>query len=185
MVSLPVSLSTKPVVSGPWGLPGRWLCCIACLLIFAQPTRAQLRDSFEGPQPTWSLKEADCGVRVLTHERSYREGKSGQASEHLRLALGNGTFAYLVQPIGKAPVIREFQPSLFLKADRANLQILARVVFPRTIDRGTGQPVSSWLRGDVYTDVGRWQQLSIRDCGQLLAREVVALRTQYGRDIDH
>ena len=116
------------------------------LLIAVSTASAQLRDSFEGPQPTWSLREADCGVRLLAHERTYRVSQSGQASEHLRMVLGNGTFAYLAQPIGKAPVIREFQPSLFVKADKANVQLLARVVFPRSIDRGTGQPVSSWLR---------------------------------------
>jgi hypothetical protein len=154
------------------------------LVLFAARAAAQLRDSFEGPQPTWSLKEADCGVRVLTHERSYRDARSGQASEHIRLALGSGTYAFLVQPIGKAPLIREFQPSLFVKADRPNLQLLARVVLPRTIDRGTGQPISSWLRGDVYSDVGNWQQLAIKDVGRLMALEVVSLRTQHGRDID-
>ena len=157
---------------------------VAALALTAAPAAAQLRDSFEGPQPTWTLKEADCGVRVLTHERTYRQAKSGQASEHLRLALGSGTYAFLVQPIGKAPLIREFQPSLFVKADRANLQLLARVVLPRTIDRGTGQPLSSWLRGDVYSDVGQWQQLAIRDIGRLMALEVVSLRTQHGPDID-
>jgi hypothetical protein len=154
------------------------------LLVAFSSATAQLRDSFEGPQPTWSLREADCGVRLLAHERTYRVSQSGQASEHLRLVLGNGTFAYLAQPIGKAPVIRELQPSLFVKADKANVQLLARVVFPRSIDRGTGKPIASWLRGESYTDVGEWQKLTIRDVGQLVAREAVALRTQGRRDID-
>ena len=64
------------------------------------------------------------------------------------------------------------------------MQLLARVVFPRSIDRGTGQPIASWLRGDIYTDVGEWQKLTIRDAGQLVAREAIALRTQGRRDID-
>lgn len=165
-------------------LPTR-LALLAPLLVLAaiNTASAQLRDSFEGPQPTWSLREADCGVRLLAHERTYRTSSSGQASEHLRLTLGNGTFAYVAQPIGKAPIIREFQPSLFVKADKANVQLLARVVFPRSIDRGTGQPIASWLRGESYTDVAEWQKLTIREAGQLVAREAIALRTQ-GREID-
>jgi hypothetical protein len=154
------------------------------LLVALNSVHAQLRDSFESPQPTWSLREADCGVRLLAHERTYRTSQSGQASEHLRLVLGNGTFAYVAQPIGKAPVIREFQPSLFVKADKANVQLLARVVFPRSIDRGTGQPIASWLRGESYTDVGEWQKLTIPEAGQLVAREAIALRTQGRREID-
>src|SRR5687767_4628801 len=88
-------------------LASRFACAVAVAvaLVTIESARAQLRDSFEGPQPTWSLREADCGVRLLAHERTYRTSQSGQASEHLRLVLGNGTFAYIAQPIGKAPLI--------------------------------------------------------------------------------
>jgi hypothetical protein len=153
-------------------------------LLLATSAAAQLRDSFEGPQPTWTVKEADCGVRVLGHERSYHDARSGQASEHLQMSLGRGTFVYVVQPIGKAPVIQELQASLFVKADRPNVQLLARVVFPRNIDRGSGQPITSWLRGDAYSDVGEWQRLMIRDAGRLLMTEAGVLRTQFGKEVD-
>lgn len=164
-------------------LAARALLLTSAILGIARPASGQLRDSFEAPGPTWTLREADCGVRVLLHERTYRDAKSGQASEHVRLSLGNGTYAFLVQPIGKVPIIPELAPSLFVKCDRPNVQLLARVVFPRNIDRGTGQPITSWLRGDSYTDVGQWQQLLIRDVGTLLTREVIAQRAQ-GREID-
>ena len=156
--------------------------CLAVLL-FPAAAIGQLRDSFETPQCSWLLRGADCGVRRLAHERSPREARSGQSSEHLRLELGNGTFVYLVQPIGRAPLIAEFRPSLFVKADRASVQFMARVVFPRSIDRGTGQPITSLLRGDFYTDVGNWQQLAIANPARLLDDETRTLRTQF-RDLD-
>ena len=118
---------------------------------------AQLRDSFEGPQPSWLLQDADCGVKLLGKQRDYRHSHGGQASENIRLAVGNGTFVHLVRPIGRAPVIAEFRPSLYLRADRPSLQLLARVVFPRSLDPGTRQPVTALLQGDLYTDVGEWQ----------------------------
>lgn len=155
------------------------LCALLVGVAAAAPASAQLRDSFDTPQPTWSLKEADCGVSVLAHKRDYGEVRSGQASEHLRLAVGNGTYVYLAQAIGRAPLIQEFRPTLFVKADRPSVQLLARVVFPRSIDRGSGQPITSFLRGDLYSDVGRWQQLGIREVGKLLDQEVRALRTQF------
>src|SRR4051794_33522384 len=95
-----------------WAFP----FCFCLVAFFCEHARAQLRDSFEGPQPTWSLKQADCGVRELLHERDYRDARTGQASEHFRLSLGNGTFVYLVQPIGRAPLIDELRPSLFVRA---------------------------------------------------------------------
>ena len=157
---------------------------IALVVFLGGPARGQLRDAFEGPQATWTLSQADCGVKLLGQERTYRESHGGQASEHLRLSVGNGTFVYLTQAIGRAPVIAEFRPSLFLKSDRASVQLLARVVFPRSIDRGTGLPVTAFLPGDAYTDVGQWQQLVLRDADKLVGREAVAQRTTRGASFD-
>src|SRR5438132_3248297 len=162
------------------------LFVVWCLVIGASaPAAAQLRDSFEGPERTWQIsKEANCGVRVLAHDRPFRESHSGQACEHFRLTVGNGTFLPLVHSIGRAPLIQEFKPTLYVKADRPSLQLMARVIFPRNIDRGTGQPISSLLRGDMYTEVGQWQQLEIRDIRRLLDQEARVLRTQFGSEID-
>jgi hypothetical protein len=147
---------------------------------------AQLRDSFEVPaERTWQIsKEADCGVRVLAHDRPYRDSHSGQACEHFRLTVGNGTFLPIVHPIGRAPLIQEFRPTLYVKADRPSVQLMARVVFPRNIDHGSGRAITSLLRGDMYTDVGQWQQLAIRDVARLLEQETRHLRTQFGSEID-
>lgn len=175
-----VNLQTKRTPDLPtWSLT--WL---VLLNLLALPAAAQLRDSFEGPEPTWLLQNADCGVKVLGKQRDYRHSHGGQASEHHRLAVGNGTYVYLVQPIGRAPVIAEFRPSLYLKADRASLQFLARVVFPRSIDPGTRQPITAFLRGDIYTDVGEWQELAVRDAARLVEREAVQKRTVFGSEFD-
>jgi hypothetical protein len=158
---------------------------LLALLGAAQTSPAQLRDSFERPELTWQLsKEADCGVRIVAHDRPLRESHSGQASEHFQLNVGNGTFVPLVTPIGRAPLIPEFRPTLYVKADRPSIQLMARVVFPRNIDRGTGHPISSLVRGDFYTDVGQWQQLTIQDIAKLLDQETRVLRTQFGSAFD-
>jgi hypothetical protein len=171
--------STK---SGTWSsLLGAWFLVLGT----SAPVAAQLRDSFEGPDRTWQIsKEANCGVRVLVHDRPLRESHTGQACEHFQLQAGNGTFLPLVHSIGRAPIIDEFKPTLYVKADRPSLQLMVRVVFPRNIDRGTGQPITSLLRGDMYADVGQWQQLGIRDVRRLLDQEVRVLRTQFGSEID-
>src|SRR5262245_54085866 len=95
------------------------LALVAVTLSSAAIAVGQLRDSFERPEVTWQIsKEADCGVRILAHDRPYRDAHSGQASERFRLAVGQGTFLPLVHPVGRAPVIQEFRPRLFVKADR-------------------------------------------------------------------
>ncbi|MEX2026632.1 MAG: hypothetical protein WEH44_05015, partial [Pirellulaceae bacterium] len=159
-----------------------WLCCAtaaALLLVVCREVPAQLRESFESPTATWTLAQADCGVKKLLQERTFRESHSGSGCERLRLQIGNGTFVYLTHPIGKAPVIAELAPSVWIKADKANVQLLARVVYPRTTDPGTGRSISSLLAGDRYTDVGAWQQLKIAELQKLVERDAAARRLEF------
>lgn len=162
-----------------------FLVACTCSVCLSGVASGQLRDSFEGPDRTWQLlNEADCGVRVLAHERRYRDSHSGQGCEHFQMLVGNGTFLPVVHPIGRAPLITEFAPKLFVKSDRANLQFMVRIVFPRNIDRGTGRPITTLLRGDMYTDVGQWQQLTVRNVARLVEQETRQLRTRFGSDVD-
>ena len=155
-----------------------WSWGLLLALAHSGQTEAQLRESFESPTATWTVARADCGVRTLLQERTFRESRSGSGCERLKLHLGEGTFAYLTHPIGKAPVIAELAPSVWVKSDRADVQLLARVVYPRTTDPGTGQSISSLLAGDRYTDVGAWQQLKIVDLQKLVARDAAARRLE-------
>jgi hypothetical protein len=100
------------------------------------------------------------------------------------MTIGNGTYVHLSHALGKAPVIAELAPSMWVKADKAHLQLMLRVVMPRNVDKATGKPLTTLLRGDTYTDVGNWQQLRIPDPATLFARETVALRTQFGKEVD-
>ena len=141
----------------------------------------QFREPFESPTPTWTVSNADCGgVKTLLQERTFRDSHAGSGCERLRLHLqGAGTFVYLAQPIGKAPVIDELAPSLWIKADKAHLQLLVRVVYPRAIDPGTGQPITALLAGEAYSDVGAWQQLKVPDVPKLVARDAAAKRLEF------
>jgi hypothetical protein len=155
------------------------------LLSYTQPAAGQFRDTFESPQATWQLSSADAGVRLLAQERTFRQSRSGSGSEFLRLGVGSGTYVHLSYQLDKAPVIAEFEPSLWVKADKPNLQVMVRVVMPRTTDRSTGQALTTLLPGDTYTDVNNWQQLHVK---QILRRldgpELIRLRREFGPAVD-
>jgi hypothetical protein len=165
---------------------GAWAACaLALVATLSLTASAQYRDTFESPQPTWSLAAADTGVRVLAQERTFRQSRSGSGSEYLRLAVGAGTYVHLTYSLGKAPVIAELEPSLWLKSDKPNLQLLVRIVLPRTMDRGTGKPLTTMLPGDTYTDVGSWQQLHVKDILRRLdGPELIRLRREFGPSVD-
>lgn len=128
--------------------------------------------------PSWRIRNGDCGVSQRARERTFQQSHSGNGCEYLRLQVGQGTLAPIAHPIGKAAIIAELAPSLWLKSDKPNVQIMLRVVFPKTIDDATGEPLADFIPGDTYTDVGRWQELKVTAVKEKLDKVIWARRRQ-------
>jgi len=141
-------------------------------------------EGFEGPEPTWQDAGSNARYRILLRQRTQDGSHIGNWCERWSVAGDNGTYVHISHEVGRPQVIEELLPTIWIKSDRPGLQLLARVVLPRTKDPRSGRPVSTLLRGSSYTDVGRWQQLRIDDPSRLLARQVRILRSQLGPDID-
>ena len=122
--------------------------------------------------------------RVEGPQRVRGESHAGEWCERLRVIGSNGSFVHVSHEIGPSPIIAELRGSVWIRSDRPGIQLLARVVFPRTEDPRTGEPVSMLIRGTSYTQVGDWQQLTITDTPALVARGVRVLRAQLGHDVD-
>ena len=159
-----------------------WAMGLLCWVVSS--ATADYRESFESAEVTWRLADADCGVRIVAHARSFDTYHSGHASEHVQLIAGRGTFVHLVHRIDRARVIAEWNPTLWIRSDRPGLQFIARIVLPRSADPRTGSPLTTLLRGDLYERVGEWQQLTIQQADQRLDRQVRVLRSQFGPDVD-
>jgi hypothetical protein len=141
-------------------------------------------EGFEGPQPTWHDAGGDARYQIQEHRRLQGQAHTGEGCERLTVAGTQGTYAYLSHEVGRPRVIDELMPTVWIKSDRPGLQILARLVLPRTADPRSGRPVSTLVRGSTYTKVGHWQQLRIEGLPQLLARQIRVLRTQLGPGVD-
>lgn len=134
--------------------------------------------------PKWRLADSDCGARLIAQPPAAGDARRGAASETVQLVAGQGSYAYLVRPLPPARVIAELSPGVWIKSDRSGLQLLARVVLPRTPDPRTGAPMTTLIGGAMYQDAGNWQLLSIENAALLLERQQRVLRAQYGPDID-
>ena len=145
---------------------------------------APWHEGFEGPQPSWREAGGDAQYRIVRHERVHGQARTGGGCETITVEGTRGTYVYVEHAVGKPPVIDELRPTVWIRADRAGLQIAARVVFPRTPDPRTGAPVSTLIHGGTYTDVGRWQQLAIDDLRQRITRQVRVLRAELGSSVD-
>ncbi|HEX4142992.1 MAG TPA: hypothetical protein VHY91_05540 [Pirellulales bacterium] len=161
-----------------------WLSIALGLLLAGPLGGAPLREDFEGPEPSWRDSGGDAQYKISSHERAAGVAHSGRGCEQVRLVGNNGTYIYLSHDIPPARIISELSLGVWIKADRPGLQILARVVFPRTKDPATGQPLTTLVSGSGYTQVGSWQQLRLDNLPQQLERQVRVLRAQHGPGVD-
>ncbi|HZZ72530.1 MAG TPA: hypothetical protein VFE24_09770 [Pirellulales bacterium] len=112
------------------------------------------------------------------------QGHSGDWGEFVRVDAGIGTSVLIRHDLAPAPIIAELSATVWVKADRPGLQIMGRIALPRTVDPRTGKPISAYLRGTSYTQVGSWQQLRLEGLPSELTRYAHALRSELKSDAD-
>lgn len=159
----------------------------AALVALAAPfarADSDFREEFESPTTTWRHVDANAPFRAELHARVHDTVHWGDGAEHLRIAAGNGTYIRYAHQVASSRVIDELQSSVWIKASRAGLQFMARVVLPRTADPRTGKPVVTLLPGGSYANVGAWEQLRIEKLPLLLERQARLLRAELRRDVD-
>jgi hypothetical protein len=147
------------------------------------PTPAVFR-SFDGPGVIWQLAESRRDVRLVGHGCVADEVREGTGCERVILAVPGGESVALACPVGRLPVLDEFEARLWVKANRPGVTLAARVVMPRSIAATTGTPKSLIIQGPQNDQVGRWQQLVLARVPNLLADRVRVLRTVPGAAID-
>ncbi len=154
-----------------------WLACPGVL-------QADWRDSFEGPEISWREAGGDARFQIENHQRVTDGARDGRWCEQLRVVGSNGSAVYLRHDVPAARIISELTASVWIKADRAGLQILVRAVLPRSQDPRGGGPVTTLLDGGGYTQTGNWQQLRIDNLPQRIERQLRVLRAQFGPSVD-
>jgi len=159
---------------------------LLALLPFGRAAHAQTAwyEGFEGPRTSWRDAGGDTRYQIQDHRRARGEAHTGQRCERLTLVSHGGTRVYVAHDIGKPRVIDDLLPSVWVKSDRPGAQLAARVVLPRNTDPRTGRPLTVLVAGSSYTQVGRWQQLRIDEISRLLARQVPALRSELGPQVE-
>ncbi len=152
--------------------------CLVCGHAFAQ-----MQDSFEGGVPRWKFAESDASAQLTLQEISITSPHSGQTSELIQVASGNGTFIYIAYPIEPCVVVDEFQPRLWTRCASAGLRIGVRIVFPSSHHPVTGGRLTAIVWGDTYSDPGQWQSLKLTNLQKQFEAEVVSMRQRHGPDV--
>ncbi len=147
--------------------------------------QSMLQYGFEGRDPVWVPGPADAAYKETAHALTDEYAHSGQRSEHLQLQAEAGHFIHYTYELGKAPVSDDLNVSVWLRANRPDLQLLCRVVLPHEPDpKAPGQPLTTVLRGDDYKLVGRWQQLTLPQPVKRLREQQQLLQADLRREVD-
>lgn len=183
-----------PRTTDPIPMPRRlattcWLLStwLIAWLYLASDAQAQVgwREGFETPQVSWIDAGGDGRYRFPVHERAMQGAHGGMGCETLTLEVSSaGSYVYLSHDIGRAPVIPELVPSVWIRSDRPGIRMFVRVVFPRTMEPRTQVPVTALLSGTTYAKVGSWEQLYLEDLPTLVARQARVLRAQLKTAVD-
>lgn len=169
-------------------------CCLAGLwLLGASPgAQAQQYPTTSAPAATglaaarlgWGNPLSDARYQIVEQALVPLQEGSAKSAELIRFASGNGSYLYISRPIDAARVIEELQIQLAIKADRPDLELLAHVVLPRSLDPTTGKPVTCLISGGRYATPGHWQTLRLAGLPLELERQARLLRTRPGLQID-
>ncbi len=163
------------------------LCLVVAIAAPCLVVRAQVvvRQDFDGAETTWRDGRAGANYRKEVHQRVGDGTHSGPGCEYVQFMAGaSGTLVYMTHDLAPARVIDELKPSLWIRSDRPGIQILARIVFPRSINPETQQPDTALVAGTSYTRVGSWEQLRIEEVPRLAAAQARVLRAEFKRDVD-
>ena len=149
------------------------------------PSSAGLFDDFEGVQLTWQIPASDSSAGVKSHNRTDYAAHSGRRSEYIAVFGKRGGEQILAtHPIPPSAAIREFRISLWVRGQRPGFQLMARVRLPRTLD-DRGEPVSFYVYGDSYTNVGSWQELVVSEFDERVEELARVERISLGKHVDH
>jgi len=134
----------------------------------------------EPTETAWTLAEADTAPRVTAHALSAVAPHRGATCEQFTVDASAGTTLRLQMPVGPAAVIDEFTAAAWIRGNRPDIRLAARVVLPDFVSRKTGRPVELILPGTATRDADRWEQVKLDGLPAALARRLPAVHREHG-----
>jgi hypothetical protein len=157
------------------------------ILFGLRPAEAQQvhRNGFETMRTMWVKSAADAPYEEAEHTITDIGPYDGQRCEYIKLEAREGNFIYYQYALGKAAITDELIASVFVKANRPGMQILARVVLPNERDpNNLDQRMTTLIRGELYQNVGKWQRLEFTRPVQLLKTHQHLMQNQLRREVN-
>ncbi len=139
-----------------------WCCSLPLLVLVASlcAVGEDFHAGFDEDQTSWKVNYEKSQLRILSHRRHQTIFVRGRACENFEFdAPRSGQFVQLEHTLPRARVFNELKLSLWVRSNRPGAALFVRVVFPHQIDPRTNKVLHTYLRGETYSNAGRWQRL--------------------------
>jgi len=147
------------------------------------PTQALL-DNLDGQHPVLRPLQATNGFTISHQSIDRKHFKFGSGAERIHLRGPAGRTAQLAYQLPPAPVIQELQLRAHVLSSQAGIQLAAKVVLPRSIDRSTGHPYELLVRSNKLGAGGNWEEITLENLPQTLANYARVARAKHGAALD-
>jgi hypothetical protein len=165
---------------------GMTAAVLAGLTLLGLAGGQQIRhDPFEGRDPAWVKGPADAAYREVAHQMTEEMAHRGQRCEMIQLEAEHGTYIHYFYDTGRAPLSEELSAGVWVRSDRAGIQLLARLVLPHERNPANlDEPLTALVGGDIYQATSRWQRLELRRPQKLARDQQALLRAELKREIN-
>src|SRR6266851_8466421 len=142
------------------------------------------RDGFETRETAWLKGTADAPFNETAHRMTEEMFHTGQKCEYLELQAERGSYIYYHYDTSPAPLADDLSASVWIKANRPGIQLIARLVLPHEKNaKSPDEALTTVLLGDIYQQTGRWQRLDLRRPVKLAKDQQQLLRAELNHDI--
>ncbi len=156
---------------------------LASLWLGRGVARGDFSEDFASPNPAWRL-EASSGAQLLGRRRLSEGVDKSLRFEQIRLVAGTGYSAPLAYEVEAIPIIDETGCECRIRCNQPGVQLGLRIEFPRSKNKANGRQLSTVVYGSRYTEVGRWQTLTVAQIPLLAERNARMMRTVPGQQVD-
>ncbi len=145
--------------------------------------KGALRESFEEPQPIWLREYSDATVNLIAHERSNCAAHGGRLSERFQFEAGGGSRFFVSYATPRIPISDDLNVVVYVRSNRAGVQVFLRVVLPADVDPETKSPSFILVPGPIFDQVDRWQRLEMSHIGPAIEQQVRVKRSEVRRPV--
>lgn len=155
------------------------MCVSAAIFLLCSSTAlGQLVETFDRPRQHFSLWRDDCRAVVN------RPLNSTPGVETLDVHFSHGSFVYLSYPVEPCAVVDDLTASMRVLCAHSGMKIGFRVVFPKSANAVTNNPLSVVIFGSPTQQNGQWSSTSVSRILKPLQEKQVLLRAEYGPRVD-